>query len=297
MKHLLQILIAFLLPLSIISCNEKDGRQITDYKEYTLTVASKTLPGVVTSCGNNVYSDVYAVKKEQSAEWEAFGSIAKFEYEEGYEYQIRISETHYLDYAMGEPAWTEYKLLEILSKKRKDSEGLPLNFIPAWYFEHSDMYINPDFAYAIDADKKDEIESDINNNETYKFNGLRYYASFPHLRWFAVDSDMQTREQGIIIRKPKAPEDFPESYKLLPPEAQIQSHGDFIFARETNPDDVVMRFDVFITSQFQAKSFEPQSAVLWLYKDLTDYYREIFPDANVKAVAIRYSFPFKVINE
>ena len=34
---------------------------------------------------------------------------------------------------MGEPAWTEYKLLEVLSKERKDSKDLPVDFIPDWY--------------------------------------------------------------------------------------------------------------------------------------------------------------------
>lgn len=94
------------------------------------------LPGVLTSSGNNILADVYAVKDENSTEWEAHGEIAKFEYEEGYEYQIRISETSYLDYRMGDPAWTEYELLEVISKEHKNSENLPPHFIPNWYFEN-----------------------------------------------------------------------------------------------------------------------------------------------------------------
>lgn len=97
------LLVAILTMAGLTACNDDDeeGRKITGYKEYTLTVASVKLPGVLTSSGSNVLADVYAVKNEQSTDWEAHGSIGKFEYEEGYEYQIRISETSYLDYNMG----------------------------------------------------------------------------------------------------------------------------------------------------------------------------------------------------
>lgn len=129
------ILLAFLCLFAIVGCDddENQGRKVTDYKEYTLTIASKMLPGVVSSCGNSTLTDVYAVKSESSTEWEPLGAIAKFEYEPGYEYQIRISKTSYLDYSMGEPAWTEYELLEVLSKECKESEDLPEDFIPDWF--------------------------------------------------------------------------------------------------------------------------------------------------------------------
>ena len=109
----------FIACLFISACSnddDRDVRKVTDYKEYTLTVASKKLPGVVTSCGNSTLTDVYAVKNESQSEWQPLGNITKFDYEPGYEYQIRISATSYLDRNMGEPAWTEYKLLEVLSK-------------------------------------------------------------------------------------------------------------------------------------------------------------------------------------
>ena len=126
----------FIACLFISACSnddDRDVRKVTDYKEYTLTVASKKLPGVVTSCGNSTLTDVYAVKNESQSEWQPLGNITKFDYEPGYEYQIRISATSYLDRNMGEPAWTEYKLLEVLSKERKDSKDLPVDFIPDWY--------------------------------------------------------------------------------------------------------------------------------------------------------------------
>ena len=46
-KSFLGILGLFLFVVSIISCDNDDeqGRKITDYKEYILTIASKKVPG------------------------------------------------------------------------------------------------------------------------------------------------------------------------------------------------------------------------------------------------------------
>lgn len=286
------LLMAFFAVVSLTSCSNDDeeGRKVTDYKEYTITVASKKLSGVVSSCGNNVFGDVYAVKKENSTEWEALYGIEKFEYEEGYEYKIRISETSCLDYSMGEPAWTEYELLEVLSKERKDSENLPLHFVPNWYFEHYGYYIDPNFAYAIDADKKEEIENDLKADASYKFNGMRYHIEFPKGKWFLLDKDMNTIEQGILIVKHKEPTELPETYKLLPPEQQIAGHGHFDFVTNTAPDSPVLQFDAFIVRQSHSGKYAGPTADYYLlfYKDLTAYYQSKYPDANVKAVVIRY---------
>ena len=112
-KYLLGILILFFCTFNFISCNNEDeeGRKITDYKEYVLTVASKKVPGVVSN-GHYYLTDVYAVKKDQSNDWVSFGYIMGFDFEEEYEYKIKISETTFLDHSMGDPAWTEHELLE-----------------------------------------------------------------------------------------------------------------------------------------------------------------------------------------
>lgn len=58
------LLVAILAMIVVTSCidDDEEGRKVTDYKEYTLTVASVKLPGVLTSSGRNVLADVYAVK-------------------------------------------------------------------------------------------------------------------------------------------------------------------------------------------------------------------------------------------
>lgn len=285
-NFLVMLFMAIFTMIGVTSCNDdEEDKKVTGYKEYTLTVASAKLPGVLTSSDNNVLTDVYAVKNEQSTDWEAQGSIGKFEYEEGYEYQIRISETNYLDYRMGDPAWTEYELLEVISKEHKNSENLPPHFIPDWYFEQYCPYINPEFAYAIDADKKEDIENDLKTDVAYKFGGSCCYMCNAD-KWFLLDSDMQTKEHGIVIRKSKDPTEFPESYKLLMPEQLIVAFGQYDFV--TVPEEPIMQYDVMISRQFPTKSISRETYILWLYKDLTAYYQSKYPDSNVNAVVIRY---------
>ncbi len=289
--HFLKIQFIFIVCLLMTACSDdnEEGRKITGYKEYTLSIASVKLPGVATSSGSNVFTEVYAVKKENSNDWEAHGNIAKFEYEEGYEYQIRISETNYLDYSMGDPAWTEYELLEILSKERKASENLPPHFIPNWYFEQRCPYINPEFAYIIEADKKEDIESDLKTDATYKFGGLRYYITFSVVdKWFLLDDNMHTVEQGVLIRRSKDLTEFPETYKLLPPEYKVAGYGELNFVKGFDLEESVMQYDAFISARPRSKSVGPQTIGIWLYKDLTAYYQSKYPEANVNAVVIRY---------
>lgn len=282
------VLLIFIGLSSCISNVEEEGRKTTDYREYDLTVASEKLPGVVTSSGSNLLGEVYAVKRDNSSEWEAMGGIDGFDYEEGFEYRVRISETSYLDERMGDPAWTEHKLKEVLSKERKTSEGLPMNFIPSWYFGNKE-YIDPEYVYAIDADNIDEIEEDLGNDESLRFDGYRYYLCNGD-RWFKLDSDMRIHDQGIVERREKNSSEFPESYKLvMPQEYQMVALGRWDFVTKASTDDPVIGYDVWISRQFPTKSEHMEKYRLWLFKDLTESYQIKYPEANVKAVAVRYA--------
>ena len=128
-KNSLKTLLFFICLVSFVSCEKNEDEnepKVTGYQEYILTVASQKLQGVV-GIGVNVLTDVYAVKKDKSQEWKQFADIQDFDYKNGYEYVIKISETNYLDYRRGTPAWSEYKLIEIISKEKKNSQGLPEN--------------------------------------------------------------------------------------------------------------------------------------------------------------------------
>lgn len=128
--------IIFLLFIVVLTgCNEEeqDATKVTGYEEYVITVASQKLQGIVDA--GTALSDMYAVKKEASQNWQPLFYVQDFDYESGYEYVIRISETNYLDYTRGTPAWSEYKLIEVISKEQKSSEGLPGNFVPDGYID------------------------------------------------------------------------------------------------------------------------------------------------------------------
>lgn len=119
---------------ALFGCNksEEPGEQIIGYKEYSMIVASKKLQGVV-GVGSYFLSEVYAVNVLPAQKWQPLVALQDFDYEKGFEYVVKISETNYLDYRRGDPAWSVYKLLEVISKDKKDSEGLPEHFIPDWH--------------------------------------------------------------------------------------------------------------------------------------------------------------------
>lgn len=192
---------------------------------------------------------------------------------------------------MGDPAWTEYRLIDVISKESRDSEGLPLNFIPSWYFQHG-VYIDPDFVYAIDADDTDGIDYDLKNDKAYGFGDCRYYlcSGCSGERWFKLDSDMKTKEQGVIVWNSKDSSRFPESYKdVMPQDYQMVAYGQLDFITGSSLIEPVMCYDVLISRQFPTKSNDGEKYKLWLFKDLTAYYQSKFPEENVKAVAIRYT--------
>ncbi len=253
--------------------------EITGYKEYMIIVASTKLPGVVTSCGNTVSTDVFAVKTENSAEWEPLPYIIDFEYEPGYEYEIRISRTNYLDYDRAEPAWTEYKFLEQVSKVSKESEDLPENFIPEWFYEKNRYNIK--LAYFIDAENNEAIEGDLTTNPLIPSGS--YLFNEDMTKWQLVDKDNIIRSQGTLQRKNKDFTEFPDSYKQLDLAGKVARYGEWNFIYEFSGDKAEVKYDVFLFYPNLRSSGNRQYQAA-LYKDLTDYYTQKYPDAGVRTV-------------
>lgn len=283
----LGILLLFLFAFSFTGCDKDDtGRKVTDYKEYIFIVAPTKVPGVVTSCGNNLLTDVYAVMKEHSTEWEALGSIDGFEYESGYEYQIRISETSYLDYTMGEPAWTEHKLLQVISKDKKDPEGLPSHFIPEWYYKN---HFVPEYSYAVEAEDKELIEEDLKVNSILppQCHYLLYGSGFSE--WIIIDNENNVLGQGDLKKINKDPKEFPESYKILPPEGKIHGCMEWTFLDESGNGTAYPSFDVFLAEASKTKSEYIPNITPCLYRDLTEYYKNKYPEVGVKTVVVCYA--------
>ena len=291
----LEILILFLCIFGFIGCDNKDeeGEKVTDYKEYSLTIASKKIPGVCWSDGLNHLSDVYAVKKENAQEWESLGVIDKFEFEKGYEYKVKISETNYLDYSMENPAWTEYELLEIISKNRKDSENLPLHFIPKSYYENVQL---PKYKCVVDADNNQKlIEEELEKESLIPldFHYIFWRSEDKFLRCIAIKDDNNTLGPCIIKNENKAPEEMPESYKLLPPEGNVFGYGKWTFSDEQGNETNYLSFDVFMGRSAKSRNVDLTPDVAYLYKDLSEYYKNKYPQAGVKTVVVSYAVSIK----
>ena len=284
--------LALLICTSIfISCQkEEEGRKITGYEEYTITVASEKVPGLLFSSGDNHLSEVYAVMREHSAVWEQLGSIKGFEYEPGYEYTLRISETNYLDHSMGDPAWTEYELLKLISKEEKTSDNVPNNFIPEWFYTEYCTGIDSEFRYYIDAENKSVIEEDLNSNPMITFGGLDCYMDNNWTRWLLVNEKKEIGMLGFIKKVNIDGADFPESYKNLKPEGTIAGTMEwtFIIGNDPENEENAIKYDVFICNPSKSKSAGP-TPVPYFYKDFTQYYQEKYPEAGVKAVAVSHS--------
>ena len=287
MKNLLGVLMPFLCAFSLISCSNEDeeGKKVTDYKELVLTVASKKVPGVLD--GNKFVSEVYAVKKEQTDEWIVYGSISGFEYEKGYEYKIKVSETTYLDYSMGDPAWTERDLLEVISKEQKDSEGLPLHLVPETYYKKIPL---PQYRYAVEAENKSLIEEDLKANSILpkEYHYMLCNSIDDHMKLIGIQEENNVFGPHIVERASKKPEDMPESYKLLPPDGTVASAGEWTFLDESGNTTNYPSFDVFIVRPTKTKSINRTPYVVYLYKDLTQHYQDKYPEVGVKTVVVSY---------
>lgn len=108
------------------------------------------------------------------------------------------------------------------------------------------------------------------------------------LKCIALQDDNKVLGPYIIQTKSKAPEEMPESYKILPPDAQIVDYGECIFLDEAETPIDNLSFDVFMGYATQTKDVDRTPRAIYLYKDLTEYYKTKYPEANVKTVVISY---------
>ena len=286
----------------MVSCTingEPEGRQVTDYQEYEVTVASEKVPGVYTSCGNNILTDVYAVRYVGEDDWKMLALIEGFEYESGYEYTLRISRTDYLDYSMGESAWTEYALLEEISKEAKASENVPDNFIPEWFFEQHCADLD-DFAYKVEAEDPVAVEDDIESDPVFSFNGGRCCIAGLS-KWLLLAPDGNVEKWGQLKRVSMSADEMPEIYRIFPPDdsGSIRVSGRLEFMEHGDNENSLMQFDIFFAPLASSKADYPvpHSFRLWLYKDLTEEYKKKYPEAGVEAVVIRYCVESSYLTE
>lgn len=246
----------------------------------------KKILGMIFSEGKNYFRKVYAVKKNNAQDWESFSSIQDFNYEEGYEYHIKISETTYLDYRKGDPSWTEYKLLELISKEKHDSEGLPDNFLSSDY-----NCLNAEFRYVIEADEKDEVEKRLMNNSLlFMCKQFVFNKEFTEFAMLNEDSEYLVLADGKLIRETNDNENFPDSYKLIPLEGQVAATEQWTFICDFITHKAAQTMDAFIVNiSGSTDNSGDKRSQIWLYQDMTQYAQEAFPKAGVKTVVVSYT--------
>lgn len=109
------ILVFFLLSI-IVSCEQNNE----NLKQRTIIVASKKI-----DCQGFVAQKCLLIRDLDKQNWEyLYDSIIDFNYEEGFEYEILISEME-IDNPPQDASSIEYTLIEMISKVEKTSENLP----------------------------------------------------------------------------------------------------------------------------------------------------------------------------
>lgn len=115
MKRLFALMLCLLLS-SFFSCDKNDGEVVL------MTVASKK--GIVSDPVSTLPREVFLVKEKGEVEWSYFyDEIEGFKFEEGYECRLLVAVIS-ISHPMMDASSAHYKMVQLLSKTEKDSEGL-----------------------------------------------------------------------------------------------------------------------------------------------------------------------------
>ena len=114
MKPIFNILFFFIF---LVSCKDSEGLLV---QEKNYIVASSKV-----DCQGIGHQKCYLIKEKAIEDWRYFYStIIGFEYEEGFEYELLISEKE-VENPPQDSSSIAYTLLKVISKIEKKSENLP----------------------------------------------------------------------------------------------------------------------------------------------------------------------------
>lgn len=279
----------------LLGCEEEfldeNGGKILWQKECELIVASTKVPGVVSSDGFNHFWEVYAAKRDGSQEWESFSYLSDFEYEAGYEYKLLVEETAY---RVDTHSDIGYKVVKVLSKEKKDSEGVPNNFVLGWFY-FANCFITPESDCFVQAEEKEAIENDLKSHPAVTGNGGECWLFDDLTNWSFTDKEKNKNilEYGEIKEKERGLAELPDYYSSFLPEKKVKKYSQWDFVPSGNPEDSRIRFDVLKCAEDEWGD----DLSVWLYSDLTEYYRQKYPDAGVTAVLVRREVKQADIND
>lgn len=215
------------------------------------------------------WSECLRVKEEKESEWYKHTGIVGFDYEKGFQYQLKVEKTT-LSNPPADGSSVVYRLLEVVSKK-------------------FDGY-NISFKYHIEAEDADGIEAHLKSvkEEMSKcfyllYNGYLKNTKLGIIELIGANGESKFR-YGIEQRNA---DEINKKYTWLLPEGQIVWAGDWIL-HESIEDEGVNKFFVILekVSGFSVRSEQPLYVRHWIYKDLTEYYQQLYPGANVRSVIV-----------
>ena len=140
----------------------------------------------------------------------------------------------------------------------------------------------PKYRYVVDADNNQKlIEEELEKKSLIPldFHYMFWRSEDKFLRCIAIKDDNNTLEPCIIKSENKDLKEMPESYKLLPPKENVKGFMEWTFLNEDGNDTNYPSFDVFLGRS---------TKMAYLYKDLSKYYKNKYPQAGVKTVVVSY---------
>jgi hypothetical protein len=188
----------------------------------------------------------------------AFDGITGFTYTQGYSYLLLVEKTT-LANPPADASAVSYKLREIVRK-----------------IKHIE-YFRIETRYGIDADRRDLIEADLRDSLPVPVSWGIGIGTLPPGVFF-IDEDKHITRRAKLQTLPQGEESLPESYKLAPPEKQVIGGQKWIFTFDDT--NTTIEYDVFFEKLVE------NLAQAWLYKDLTAYYQQAYPDAGVRGVVL-----------
>lgn len=242
--------------------------------EYDITVASEKVVGIFPYVNGHL-EKLYAVKRDGSSTWTSLREITGFAYENGYEYKLHIKAIPYTEASIDECDLTEYRLLRVKSKKKRDTKGLPQLLIAESYYSNYKTEVE----YVVDADNKKEIEDDL-RSEGQKVSRIPYILN--NQSWLFKDKSNKIADFGdISIDYHRITSEFPAYCKdLLPPNYELAWCEKWSFVSLNKPGTIFNSYDVLKCDDNNGHYY------LYLCDNLTTYFSQIYPEAGVKRVVV-----------
>lgn len=254
------MLMLFLFTFSFVSCNDDDEEEAEVGKIVVMSVSSKMawIESKYSPYEKNPVMECIIEGSDEKLYLDK-NEIEGFEYISGYEHRLKVRITS-LDNPSTDGSKQKYELIEILSQNK--------------VVGHSEIQLK----YAIDADQKSVIEDDLLKISS-EFVGSYYI--FDGSTWSLFNANDETIIKDGQLQNLPLETELPESYKLLPVDEQIATYRKMIFTYTIGSEQMIRPYDAIITLMPGGRDSYYR---LWLYEDLTDFYKRKFPDAGVRGV-------------